>query len=106
MAHVLRQLEPPVPVQRYEWAQPGGLLHLDIKKLGRIGRVGHRISGERRSRVRGIGWEFVPVAIDDASRLAYVEVLGDVGGVSTTKFLWRALAWPGSGATASASGAS
>lgn len=89
----LRQLEPPVPIQRYEWARPGDLLHVDIKKLGRIGRVGHRITGDRRSRVRGIGWEFVHVAIDDASRLAYVEVLGDEGGVSTTKFLWRALAW-------------
>ena len=89
----LRQLEPPRPVQRYQWARPGDLLHIDIKKLGRIGRVGHRITGNRRSRVRGIGWEFVHVAVDDASRLAYVEVLGDEGGVSTTKFLWRALAW-------------
>ncbi len=89
----LRQLEPPVPVQRYQWAHPGDLLHLDVKKLGRIGRVGHRITGDRRARVRGIGWEFVHVAIDDASRLAYVEVLGDEGGVTTTKFLWRALAW-------------
>lgn len=89
----LRQLEPPVPIQRYEWAHPGDLLHVDIKKLGRIGRVGHRITGDRRARVRGIGWEFVHVAIDDASRLAYVEVLGDEGGLTTTKFLWRALAW-------------
>ena len=89
----LRALEPPVPVQRYQWAHPGDLLHLDVKKLGRIGRVGHRISGDRRSRVRGIGWEFVHVAIDDASRLAYVEVLGDEGGATTTRFLWRALAW-------------
>jgi transposase InsO family protein len=89
----LRQLEPPVPVQRYQWAQPGGLLHLDVKKLGRIGRVGHRISGDRRSRVRGIGWEYVHVAIDDASRLAYVEVLPDEGEATTTQFLWRARAW-------------
>jgi transposase InsO family protein len=89
----LRALEPPVPVQRYQWARPGGLLHLDVKKLGRIGRVGHRISGDRRSRVRGIGWEYVHVAIDDASRLAYVEVLRDEGGVTTTQFLWRARAW-------------
>ena len=89
----LRALEPPVPVQRYQWAHPGDLLHLDVKKLGRIGRVGHRISGDRRSRVRGIGWEFVHVAIDDASRLAYVEVLSDEGGATTTRFLWRALAW-------------
>jgi transposase InsO family protein len=89
----LRQLEPARPVQRYQWARPGDLVHLDVKKLGRIGRVGHRITGNRRSRVRGIGWEFVHVAIDDASRLAYVEVLGDEGGVTTTKFLWRALTW-------------
>jgi transposase InsO family protein len=89
----LRALAPPVPVQRYQWARPGGLLHLDVKKLGRIGRVGHRISGDRRSRVRGIGWEYVHVAIDDASRLAYVEVLDDEGGVTTTRFLWRARAW-------------
>jgi len=89
----LRQLEPPPPVHRYQWARPGDLVHLDVKKLGRIGRVGHRITGNRRSRVRGIGWEFVHVAVDDASRLAYVEVLGDEGAVTTTKFLWRALAW-------------
>jgi len=55
--------------------------------------VGHRITGDRRARTRGIGWEFVHVAIDDASRLAYVEVLGDETGVTATKFLWRALAW-------------
>jgi transposase InsO family protein len=89
----LRQLAPPVPVRRYQWAQPGELLHLDVKKLGRIGRVGHRITGDRRARTRGIGWEFVHVAIDDASRLAYVEVLGDETGVTATQFLWRALAW-------------
>jgi transposase InsO family protein len=89
----LRQLEPVVPAQRYQWARPGDLVHLDVKKLGRIGRVGHRITGDRRPRGRGIGWEFVHVAVDDASRLAYVEVLGDEGGVTTTKFLWRAVAW-------------
>ena len=89
----LRQLEPPVPTQRYQWRQPGDLLHLDIKKLGRIGRVGHRITGDRRSRMRGIGWEYVHVAIDDASRLAYVEVLLDEGEGTTTQFLWRARAW-------------
>jgi transposase InsO family protein len=89
----LRQLEPAAPSVRYQWAHPGDLLHLDVKKLGRIGRIGHRITGDRRRRVRGIGWEFVHVAVDDASRLAYVEVLPDEGGVTTTKFLWRALAW-------------
>jgi transposase InsO family protein len=89
----LRALEPAPPVQRYQWARPGDLVHLDIKKLGRIGRVGHRITGDRRARTRGIGSEFVHVAIDDASRLAYVEVLADEGAVTTTTFLWRALAW-------------
>jgi len=89
----LRQLEPPVPVQRYQWTRPGGLLHLDVKKLGRIGCVGHRISGDRRSRVRGISWEYVHVAVDDASRLAYVELQPDEGGVTTAQFLWRARAW-------------
>ena len=89
----LRALEPAVPVRRYEWKQPGDLVHLDIKKLGRIGRVGHRITGDRRTRVRGIGWEYVHVAVDDATRLAYVEVLADEQGVTVTQFLWRALAW-------------
>jgi transposase InsO family protein len=89
----LRSLEAAAPVQRYQWAAAGDLVHLDVKKLGRIGRIGHRITGDRRTRMRGIGWEFVHVAIDDASRLAYVEVLGDEGGATTTKFLWRALAW-------------
>ena len=89
----LRALEPPVPVHRYEYARPGGLVHLDIKKLGRIGRIGHRITGDRRARVRGIGWEYVHVAVDDATRLAYVEVLPDEQGVTVTAFLWRALAW-------------
>jgi len=89
----LRALEPVAPVQRYEYARPGELLHLDVKKLGRIGRIGHRITGERRTRVRGIGWEYVHVAIDDASRVAYAEVLPDERGSTVSAFLWRALAW-------------
>jgi transposase InsO family protein len=89
----LRSGEPTVAPIRYQWPVPGDMVHLDVKKLGRIGRVGHRITGDRRARVRGIGWEFVHVAVDDASRLAYVEVLPDKGGVTTTKFLWRALGW-------------
>ncbi len=89
----LRALEPVVPVQRYERARPGELLHLDVKKLGRIGRVGHRITGDRTRRVRGIGWEYVHVAIDDASRVSYVEVLPDERGGTVAAFLWRALAW-------------
>ena len=78
---------------RYEAQRPGDLLHLDVKKLGRIGRVGHRIHGDRRRRVRGIGWEFVHVAVDDCTRLAYVEVLADERGATAAAFLTRALAW-------------
>lgn len=89
----LAALEPPVPVQRSQWPQAGDLLHVDVKKLARIVRVGHRITGQRRGQARGAGYEFVHVAVDDASRLAYVEILSDEGGVTTTKFLWRALAW-------------
>jgi len=89
----LSALTAPVVPRRYEWAAPGDLLHLDVKKLGRIGRVGHRITGDRRSRVVGIGWEYIHVAVDDASRFVYVEVLGDEDGATVTAFLWRALAW-------------
>ena len=78
---------------RYEYRHAGALVHVDIKKLGRIGRVGRRISGDRRSRVRGIGWEFVHVAVDDATRLAYVEALPDEQAVTCVRFLWRVLAW-------------
>src|SRR5258706_12982571 len=92
--HRLRLLEPPEPPKRYERKEAGELLHLDVKKLGRIaGRVGHRIHGDHAKRIRGAGWEFAHVAIDDASRLAYVEVLADEKGPSTVTFLQRALAW-------------
>ena len=87
----LRQLASPEPARRFQKETAGELLHLDVKKLGRIGRVGHRITGNRRTRVRGIGWEFVHVAIDDASRLAYVEVLEDERAPTTASFLQRAL---------------
>ena len=89
----LRSLQRPVRVRRYEWPHPGDLVHIDIKKLGRIGRVGHRITGDRRSHIRGVGWEYGHVAIDDASRLVYVEVLGDEDAPTATAFLWRALGW-------------
>jgi transposase InsO family protein len=84
---------PPEPVWRYERTRPGELLHLDVKKLGRIGRIGHRIHGDRPRRVRGLGWEYVHVAIDDYSRLAYAEILRDERGATTVGFLRRALAW-------------
>lgn len=89
----LASLEPPRPVVRYERERPGELVHLDIKKLGKIGRVGHRIHGNRRTRVHGIGWEYTHVAIDDHSRLAYAEVLTDETAETTAGFLRRAVAW-------------
>jgi transposase InsO family protein len=84
---------PPIPVQRYEWPMPGDLLHIDIKPLGRIGCVGHRIHGDRRRATPGIGWEYVHVAIDDHSRIAYVEVLANQLGPTCAAFLARAVAW-------------
>jgi transposase InsO family protein len=89
----LALLTPPVPVTRYEWPHPGDLVHLDVKPLGRIAGVGHRIHGDRRARVRGIGWEYAHVAIDDHSRAAYVEVLPDQTGDTTAGFLRRTVAW-------------
>ncbi len=70
----LSALEPKPPVVRYERAAPGELIHIDTKKLGRIDGIGHRITGDRRGRNRGIGWDLVHVCIDDASRLAYTEI--------------------------------
>lgn len=89
----LSRLDPPRPANRYEWPAAGDLLHLDIKKLGKIGRVGHRIHGDRTTRVRGIGWEAVHVAIDDCTRLAYAEVLADETQATTASFLQRALVY-------------
>lgn len=89
----LRDLEPAPPPVRYERSRPGDLLHLDIKKLGRIERVGHRITGDRRHSTRGAGWEYVHVAIDDRSRLAYAEVLPSERAETTAAFLLRALAF-------------
>jgi transposase InsO family protein len=81
------------PVRRYERERPGELLHLDIKTLGRIGQIGHRIHGQRRQCTRGIGWEHVHVCVDDASRVAYVEVLPTLTHVDAVGFLERAVAW-------------
>jgi len=92
----LKALDPPVPVMRYQRARPGELLHLDTKKLGRIDGVGHRITGRRRGAVNhhhGIGWEALHVCIDDASRLAYTELLPDEKKESAIAFLGRALDW-------------
>jgi transposase InsO family protein len=88
----LWRLEPLEPPNRYEKGRPGELVHVDVKKLGRIGRPGHRVNGDRRTRSRGIGWEYVHVAIDDATRLVYVEVLEDEKALTAVGFLRRAVA--------------
>ena len=90
----LRNLEERVPVRRYERKSPGELIHLDTKKLGRIVRVGHRITGTRTGQAsRGAGWEALHVAIDDATRLAYTEVLPDEKKETAIAFLSRSLAF-------------
>jgi transposase InsO family protein len=89
----LAALDPkPAPIH-YQRQRPGELIHLDIKKLGRIQGIGHPITGDRTSRSRGIGWDFLHVCVDDASRLAYTEILADERKESAVAFLERALAW-------------
>jgi transposase InsO family protein len=85
----LHVLELPPTGRRYERQRPGELLHLDIKKLGRIIRPGHRVSGDRRDTVKGAGWEFGHMAVDDASRLAFGEILPDERGGTAAGFLRR-----------------
>src|SRR5205809_952070 len=81
-------------VDRYQRRRPGELLHIDVKKLVRIGTgAGHRMTGKRTKHARGIGWEFVHVCVDDATRLAYVEVLGDEKARTAIGFLHRAAAF-------------
>jgi len=89
----LRDLEAKEKPVRYERSRPGELVHLDTKKLGRIGRVGHRIHGDYRRRARGVGWEFLHVCVDDATRVSYNEVLSDEKAVTITGFLERAVAF-------------
>jgi transposase InsO family protein len=98
----LSRLEPPEPPNRYQRARPGELVHIDIKKLGRIRGAGHRVTGSRASqrktrrngrRVGVAGWEFVHVCVDDATRLAYVEVLDDETASTAVAFLRRAVAF-------------
>jgi transposase InsO family protein len=89
-------LEPAEPIRRYEREKPGELIHLDIKKLGRIGSVGHRITGRYPgaiNRHHGIGWEFVHVCIDDASRVAFVRVMLDQRKESAVAFLEAAVVY-------------
>lgn len=89
----LSALEPAEPVRRYERAAPGELIHIDIKKLGKFNRIGHRITGDRvgQSNTRGVGWEYLHLAIDDHSRLAYSEILPDQKRASCLRFLFNAL---------------
>jgi transposase InsO family protein len=89
----LSRLTPKLAVVRYERQRPGELLHLDVKKLGRFRRVGHRITGDRTRNSRRAGWEFAHVCVDDHSRLAYVEMLADERAETTTAFLRRAVRW-------------
>ncbi len=89
----LKALEPKEPARRYQRETNGELLHFDVKKLACIRGIGHRITGDRSRTARGIGWEFVHVAIDDASRLAYAEVLSDERATRATAFLKRTVAW-------------
>ena len=87
------RLELPPVVTRYEHAAVGDLLHLDIKKLGRITYLGHRATGQRHGQRHGAGWESVHVAVDDRSRVAYVELLPDEHSDTARGFVRRALAW-------------
>jgi transposase InsO family protein len=98
----LSRLEPPEPPNRYQRSRPGELIHVDVKKLGKIAGAGHRVTGQRqsqlahrRARRRGApkGWEFVHVCVDDATRLAYAEVLPDEQGTTAAGFLRRAVAF-------------
>jgi transposase InsO family protein len=95
----LSALEPAEPVRRYERENPGELIHIDIKKLGKIDGIGHRITGDRRGqsnrrgRGQGLGWEFVHVCIDDASRIAFSRVMKDEKKASAIAFLKAAIAF-------------
>src|SRR5213594_1455323 len=89
----MRDLEPAPPVIRYEHAAPGDLLHLDIKKIGRFAAVGCRITGHRQGRIHGQGWEYLHVAIDDHSRIAFSDLLPNQKAASAAAFLWAAVAY-------------
>ena len=88
----LDRLDAPLPSRRYQWENPGDLLHIDIKKLGRFAQAGHRAHGDRsKGRSRGAGWEFVHVCIDDASRVAFAKILANERQESVVAFLSSAL---------------
>lgn len=89
----LRDLEPAPAVLRYEHPHPGDLLHLDIKKIGRFGAVGIRFSGDHKRKVKGMGWEYLHVAIDDHSRIAFSEIFPNQKAASAAAFLRHAVAY-------------
>ena len=91
----VKDIDPAEPVVRYEYKEPGGLIHLDIKRLGRFERVGHRISGDRtgQSNSRGVGWEYVHVCIDDCSRIAVTGIFPDEKATSAIACLRGAVAY-------------
>lgn len=89
----LSDLEPSAPVVRYEHERPGDLLHIDTKKLGRIERMGHRITGNRRHVFTGAGWEFLFVAVDDHSRIGFTDLYPDERQPSAIQFLQNSLAY-------------
>jgi transposase InsO family protein len=86
-----RQLEPPIPIIRYEHPTPGDLLHIDIKKFARIAKPGHRLTGNPQDETRGAGWEFLYVAIDDHSRIAFTAMLPNETAASSCEFLRQAV---------------
>jgi len=89
----LRDLEPSEPVVRYEHRHPGDLIHIDTKKLGRIERLGHRITGNRRDSVDGAGWEYLFVAVDDHARIGFTDLYPDERKASAVQFLRNAIAY-------------
>ena len=89
----LASLEVKPPVRRYQWEKPGQMLHLDIKRLGKIDGVGHRKAGTRQVYRRRPGWEYLHVCVDDASRMACTAILPDETAESAVEFLWFAVAW-------------
>jgi len=89
----LRDLEPAEPVVRYEHERPGDMLHIDTKKLGRIEATGHRVTGDRRDRTRGAGWEYLFVAVDDHARISFTQIRPDEGQRSAAAFLRAAVAY-------------
>jgi transposase InsO family protein len=89
----LRDLEPSEPALRYEHEHPGDLIHIDTKKLGRIERMSHRVTGNRRDTVGGAGWEFLFVAIDDHARVGFTDMYPDEGKASAVQFLHNTVAY-------------